>query len=510
MITNKLIKTLVPSLLLAGSLSSCSDWLAVDMEDSILENKLFETTNGYLSVLNGAYTKMNVNYSSTLSMGVIDVMAQYYNVSQNSNHSYYAYANFNFEQFKSTSNNLWTTQYAIISDLNALLEHCNDPQSALSSTYANYVKGEALALRAFFHFDLLRIYGPIYNEESAGVLTIPYQETSATDIQPLLPACEVMAKVIGDLTAAADLLKEDRIRTDGVMNSDAEDVNEDNSLRYRQYRMNYYAVQALLARAYLWMGDRENAYRIAKALITENQEKEVFPWTAKNQVTTSNSDRVFSSEVIFSLYNTSRVNLYNSMFKNTVSTTSILTFKGDSMEEGAEENKLTKYFDDLGDLRREYMWSVEEVEQTDENGGVTGVTTALCCYKYADVGLANCRYMIPLIRMSEVYLIAAECSDNVEEAMEYINAIRTARNCVRLAYDESTTADAVKTYITKEFMREVIGEGQLFFYYKRNAMESVLSDTNFGYWDNGYESMALSNYVWPMPEVEMNKRVTNQ
>ena len=118
--------------------------------------------------------------------------------------------------------------------------------------------------------------------------------------------------------------------------------------------------------------------------------------------------------------------------------------------------------------------------------------------------------MIPLIRMSEVYLIAAECSSSVEEAMEYINAIRTARNCVRLAYDESTTADAVKGYITKEFMREVIGEGQLFFYYKRNAMESVLSDTNFGYWDNGYESMALSNYVWPMPEVEMNKRVTNQ
>ena len=83
------------------SLTACNDWLGVDMEDSILEEKLYQTDEGYLSVLNGIYSQMNENYSTTLTMGGIDVMAQYYNVAQNSNHEYYAFAQYQFEQLKS-------------------------------------------------------------------------------------------------------------------------------------------------------------------------------------------------------------------------------------------------------------------------------------------------------------------------------------------------------------------------------------------------------------------------
>ena len=85
----KIFNILVAFTILLSTTVSCSNWLSVDLEDSILEDKLFETNEGYTSVLNGVYTKMNNYYGSTLSMGVIDVMAKLYNIP--SSHNYYPY-----------------------------------------------------------------------------------------------------------------------------------------------------------------------------------------------------------------------------------------------------------------------------------------------------------------------------------------------------------------------------------------------------------------------------------
>ncbi len=517
MITKNKIRIGVMALAVAASFSSCADWLAVDMEDSIMEDQLYGSTEGFLSSLNGVYTKMNENYSTTLSMGAIDVMAQYYDVSKNSTHTYYAFANFQPEQFKSTSNSIWTTQYGLIANLNTLLDHCDEEGSALSDLYYPYVKGEALALRAFLHFDLMRIYGPIYRDNTADAITIPYAETSSKAIQPLLPAKTVMEKIIRDLQAASDLLKDDKIRTEGVMNGESDNPNESVNFRYRQYRMNYFAVQALLARAYLWIGDKEKAYQLATDLIAENKENEIFTWTAKSAVTaTNNPDRVFSTEVIFALYNTSRTKLFDQFFNRSVNLNSILSFQGATLEEGNAESKLTSYFDDMGDLRRECMWKVEEVNQSGEEGGTVSSQKVLCLNKYEGVSAAAYRYMIPLIRMSEIHLIAAECTDDLEEAIGHLNAIRAARNCVNLQLTENDTKASIQEYITNEFMREVIGEGQLFFYYKRHAMPEILAGNGFeeDYWSGGAvrstKTMDMQDYVWPMPEVEMDKRVTSE
>lgn len=489
--------------------SSCSDWLAVDMEDGIMEDKLYETNEGFLAALNGVYTKMNETYASTLSMGIIDVMAQYYNVAQNTNHRYHVYANYSFDEstFESTSGNVWTNLYGLIANLNTLLEHCDESGAALRADYYPIVKGEALALRAMFHFDLLRIYGPIYGSETESDITIPYQETSSKDIQPLLSAKQVMENVVRDLKAASDLLSDDPVRTEGVMDSESEDLNETSDLRYRQYRLNYYAVQALLARAYLWMGNRSEAYSLATELIAENSEKEVFPWTPKGDVTSNIPDRLFSTEVMFGLYNLSRVNLYNSLFNESVSTNNILTFVGQN--EADANGKLIYFYSDTDDLRRgTNMWSAETLEQSDDNGAVA-TQAALCFHKYEDISTTSesYRYMIPLIRMSEIYLIAAECTDDMSEAIGYVNDIRRNRNCVDLALNETDTESTVLDYITAEFAREVIGEGQLYFYYKRHAMTTVMSGTTFSA-SRQTANIDLSSYVWPLPDVETDRRVT--
>lgn len=517
---SKIFKIGLLSLGITLTTTSCNDWLKVDMEDSIMENLLFENDEGYMSALNGIYSRMNEQYGSTLSMGTIDVMAQYYNVQKNSNHAYYNYADFKYEQsaFKSTSNSIWTALYSYIANINTLLEHCDESGSKLTKLYYPYVKGEALALRAFFHFDLLRLYGPIYSSETESTIVMPYQETTSKEIQPLLSAKDIASKILRDLNDAEELLKDDRIRTNGVMAGDSDDPNDKTAFRYRQFRFNYYAVKALKARLYLWMGDKENAYNEAMSIINLNKQEGVFPWTKKAAVTnTTNPDRLFSSEVIFSLYNQSRKTLYDGLFSPKGEANSMLCFKGSSMEDGDIFSKLTYFYDDYGDLRRTTQWSVEAIASKENDGASEEKKENVLCFnKYTDTQDASFRYMIPLIRLSEVYLIAAECAKTTEEAMGYINDIRAARNCVKLELQTEEGEDKVQDYIYREFMREEIGEGQMYFFYKRKGVQQMMSGTDFGqeetWWDpaaplEGKYEMKTNLYVWPMPEVEANKRL---
>ena len=261
------LKNIITNIALAAlcvaPMSSCSDWLEVDMEDGIMENTLFEDNEGFLVALNGIYTNLNGVYSSFLGMGAIDVMAQYYNVQQNSQHPYYVYANYNYtdDTFDQASGSLWTNMYTLIANTNLLLDHCDEEGSAISPRYYDMVKGEALALRAMMHFDMLRLYGPIYSETTASQSAIPYLETANNrEMLPILPASEVAQKVMRDLNEASSLLQNDSIRTAGVNSSESEDINENNDFRYRQYRLNYFAVQTLLARLHLWMGNKSEAY----------------------------------------------------------------------------------------------------------------------------------------------------------------------------------------------------------------------------------------------------------
>ena len=107
--------------------------------------------------------------------------------------------------------------------------------------------------------------------------------------------------------------------------------------------------------------------------------------------------------------------------------------------------------------------------------------------------------MMPLIRMSELYLIAAECETDVQKALDnYFNPLRFSRNCVNQnAIDE----DALKNLIRAEYVREFIGEGQLFFYYKRLNVKVLHS-----YSENADLDMDAAKYVVPLPLSETDFR----
>lgn len=508
------IKIVLFSVCSFWGMTSCSDWLNVKMEDRIMENTLYSKNEGFLIALNGAYLELNNIYSRDLAAGVIDVMAQYYNVTENIDHAYKIYAGYKYSDvsFESRNNAIWSAMYTLLANINVIIEHCDQDGSAILAKYYPIVKGEALALRAMLHFDLLRLYGPVYNASTALIECIPYQATSGREIQPLLPAEDVLNKVIGDLQVATTLLKDaDPILTDGIGLITPEDNGiADNNFSFRQLRLNYYAVQALLARAYLWKGDKNEAYRIVKNEIIDKVQiegKEIFSWTSREAFEAEGKeDYMFSSEVFFALYNSERVTIDNALFAEALSLKSRLTFVGEGF---SGNSKVAVLYDDDNDWRKKMWVVVEPSEEEKENAAANQIEAknSLSLRKYKDFeksaqynGSDIYRYMIPLVRLSEVYLIAAECAPSEVEARAYINEIRKHRNCLNIPEGDVDLTEV----ITKEFAKEMIGEGQLFFYYKRLAKENLMSGTSaFGTY-----SMVLSNYVWPLPDSETDKRVS--
>ena len=106
--------------------------------------------------------------------------------------------------------------------------------------------------------------------------------------------------------------------------------------------------------------------------------------------------------------------------------------------------------------------------------------------------------MIPLISVSEMYLILAECAESDQEAQNYINKIRYVRN----ALDIEVRKGERDQRLAEEFAREMIGKGQLFFFYKRKAMTSIPD----GHSKDNYLDMPLTNYVWLLPDEEIENR----
>lgn len=79
--------------------------------------------------------------------------------------------------------------------------------------------------------------------------------------------------------------------------------------------------------------------------------------------------------------------------------------------------------------------------------------------------------MIPMLRLGEMYLIAAESeSETLNDGLPYINTLRNKRGI-------SNLGSLTTTELTYEYMRELYGEGQLFYFYKR-TFTNILNRTN--------------------------------
>ena len=221
-----------------------------------MEDALFSNEEGFNTALNGVYIGLlNTNlYGQKLTTSTFDILAQYYDTSKPLNtHVYRNLTNFDYQTTKDAVKDIWTQAYAMIGNLNTILEHCETNRVVLSEKGYHLIKGETLALRAMLHFEMLRIFGPVYKYEP-GKECIPYSNDTEKEVKPLLAATTIAEYNLNDLKEALDLLTGfEPVKTDGNVINDND--KGDNRYRYRGQRLNYFAVKALMARVYLYIDD---------------------------------------------------------------------------------------------------------------------------------------------------------------------------------------------------------------------------------------------------------------
>lgn len=488
---NKITKLFIISLAILAT--SCNTWLDVEQEDNVMENDLFTSQDGFQMALNGVYLNMNStsNYGGSMSMTTVDILAQYYDCSA-SDHAYGLLQDFAYDQatVESTMDAIWTSSYQQIANLNAIIEHCDEDGDALHDGYYELFKGEALGLRAMYHFDLLRLFGPLWSNRSAE--SIPYVTSSDREIRPLLSADSVMACVMADLEEAANLLRNvDPVTTEGPRNESG--GTEGNDMYYRLYRMNYFAVQALRARAALWMQDYTSARDYAVETIQAATNNSMFQLITPTYFASYTLDRIFEPEVLFALYTNQRGDLFDTYFSESNDARNLLALVQD---------RQTMMYENATDYRSQRYWGAAE----NSNASIFVRYEDQTASANLEDQWERVRYMIPLIRLSELYLIAAECVGlqgemNVADAVElYLNPLRQARNEMPLETTISTTQ--LREYIQNEYIREFVGEGQTFFFYKRNELSTIPSGEDA----NATIYMDASRYVVPLPDSETDQR----
>lgn len=492
---HSIIKTLAAAAAAAACLVSCDKYLDVKPYDSIGEDELFSTESGFEKLLNGIYIDLNDDnlYGKALTTEMIEVMANDCEVGTNTdtwgeyinlyNHEYTS------EYWRGRFDNVWDKAYSLVMNCNKILDNIDAHRSLFSDKHYRMVKGEALALRALLHFDMLRTFGPVYSKDSTAT-AVPYRLHQTLSADDALPANEVMELVISDLNEGHALLADiDPILTDGLrMTADASGQNFE---RYRALRLNYYAVEALLARVWQYRSaDTDDAaarqaYAYASGVI--DRASSLFPFVDKNLVLGSpaNPDRVFSSEILFALSNTQRGQMFKTVYDPSLLPEPVFCPDSVIFNEymfGNVSPSLT-YGGSKDDYRYISQWKTVGSKQY--------------FYKYQDITNTGLIYntMVSMLRMGEMYLICAECAPTEDERYAYLNTLRTHRGISAV----STRLEATTKY---EFIREMFGEGQIFFYHKR-TYSNILRTLSA---DGTAVRVAASDkvYVVPLPDTEVN------
>lgn len=465
----KLILLAVPLMLL-----SCNKWLDVEPQSQVRDSELFSTESGFKEALAGVYSSLTYEplYGREMTFGLMGVLGYEWDSQSTAYDVDKIYQYQNNQPSLNRIDAIWNGLYNSIANDNKLLEAIDGQKGVFSGDNYAIIKGEALALRAFIHFDLLRAFGASY-EENPQKIAIPYYKKSGKEIAPQLKVDEVINLAIADLNEAAELLKADPLLTGKTVTS----IDDKGYLMNRQVHLNYYAVKGLLARIYLYKKDYAKALENANVVINANK----FPWILSNNI---NTDVTFSTEHLFALNVVRLQTIYENSF------TSIGSPNTFSMTETTKK----EYYESTD--YRYLSWY----------GFDTYATHIFIKYKQSTVANTPVAYKnkLPLLKLAEMYFIAAEAlkGTNMTAAAAMINEVRLHRGLT------ATTIDAANFDATlqHEFRKEVIGEGQLFFFHKRKNTPSIPRSA-------GLNIITLKGYKLPIPLSEFSNspgRVDNR
>jgi len=465
-------------MVLSLGLSSCSDeWMGdVLPTDNELAGEAFKSVKDGRNAVNGVFSLMQhqeyygADHIVYGDLKAIDVQSKRIGARDDQMYLYR-------ETTEASATGMWTRPYKCLVSVNNALENLDQMVAKGEDEVLRKAEIEAnfYALRGLIHFDLLKIYSRIpaaVEGDVAKQLGVVYANRIIDKSEK--PTRENLQEsydlVINDLNKAIELMP------------DFEKM-EKKSATEGWFSLN--ATKALLARVYLFNGQNQKAYDLAKEVIDSN----AYALVPYGQYKASWTSAFNNSEAILTLINTDEDNTsregvgnlwhpkgYNTMVFTNSFLNEINSNPKDDRINAIYKNEIKK---------KEVVVSVEYIS-----------------LKYPE----QYAYKARLIRLSEMYFIAAEAiykvnNANAAEAAGLINEVLAER------LDESDVLDASDINIERivlEKRKEFVGEGMTFFDLMRNRMDVVR--TGEGHLAGAPEEVKHNDFrtIQPIPRLELN------
>ena len=420
-----------------GLMASCADFLDMQPTNSVSSEVSISSPDDARVILNGIMSIMtSSNYYGRNFIMYGDTKGGDLTIESQGRGLDALYV-FNHAATSGSQSYFWTHIYYDILQVNTLITNIDRLiAEGNSSDNLTAYKGQALTLRALMYFDLVRLYGKPYNMDKSSYGVPIVIEPVDASLQPTRESVEaVYAQVLKDLTEGAPLIG--KAKSNGYIN--------------------YYGNMALQAKVNLYMENYPAALSAAEAVINSgvytlySNDSWVSSWRAQ-----------FGSESIFEL---SMVVGESDLTTGSLGIYLRRAGHGSSSATGqfiASDYFIQRLGEDPDDVRHGVM-------ATDNYNYGGGPRAGGSCYKYCggvnlegDGKGSATSVNIKIIRLSEVYLIAAEAAlgaNNAEKAATYLNQIR--KRSPNLA--PATAATVSVDLILKERSKELFAEGHRFF-----------------------------------------------
>ena len=478
------------------SLTSCYNWLDVKPEAQTDEKDMFKSVDGFKNALTACYIKLNSKnlYGLKLILTDIEYMAQHWTYSESNYRNEQELKDFKYENDypKTLMSTIYAEMYNTISQANIILKNVPEYKHVIvNEDIRALVEAEALAVRAFCHLDILRLFGQMPQNGTKQV-SLPYAKTVSTAPIPYYSYNDFTNLILADLDAAEALLKDHDPLFEYTFQEldnfyDTKNYNvelDDEFLGFRRFRFNYYAVKAMRARLSMYMGKKTEAYAAAKEVIdaVDKNGKKVLELAGAGDI--SNSNFALPSECILALSNYEIEDNIGDLFDRSDPKVIYLTEKQFNNDLFAGQSTAVNNRVQIWNRLPDNQGNIKPVlKKYDQPSSTTNTDMEV---------LASQKQVVPLIRLSEMYLIAIEAAPSLNEANALYIPYMKARNVDATPLQQ----DQVTAEIMREYRREFFGEGQMFYMYKRLGVKNML-------WKTDREVSEL-DYIVPLPSTEVN------
>lgn len=416
---------------------------------SVPASEMFKDTTSLEEALTGLYSTLEVeNYYGGYYPLFADLNSDNGIAGGYNNSSLDEFGAYNVTTSNVYLQGMYISMYYSIANANAIIANVATVPHVTQQLLKS-VKGQALAIRAFVHFDLLRAFGYHWDMTSPYGIPVVLTVQTASNVVPRSTVAASYTAIIADLNNAATLLAGETSRDPNYINPAI--------------------INAMLARVYLYEKDYTDAAKYATLVINDG----AFTLTNKTSFPTIYTIKS-GPESIFELpYNQQNPSFYNALTyaRPAAESTEVLFIASQDLEQFLESRN--------GDLR------VNLLDTANANFTPNGRTL-----KYSS-DLTQKDNSAYVIRIAEMYLIRAEALGR-PAGLSDLNMVRTNRGMTALQPSDVPTDAAYAQAISDEDRSEFNFEGHRYFDLARTGqVNSVLG-------------VPASNSCYPIPQHEID------